>query len=648
VRRSLFELLLRGPRSRGALVVAAPVLLLCTVGGEQPHQAASPPTGGAAAVLLNTSLPSIGGGPPGGVRASASTSTPTAYGDCGPGAIREDGLQGQVSKKDQDDGRSKLGARCNLRLVGSNDVKHRGANFQLGWYKHCGYVGSVGARDLQTTQGTRNSDNLDGLAVIDAADPRHPKLVKIVREPGGVSQHEAIEVNPRRGMLVVQTGGLSAEWIDIYDVSKDCRNPIYKGRYDAGHPIFHGQRISADGKTVYATDYTGAAVASGGVMHIVDVSDMSHPKLIMRWDPTHEIPPHNYGIHDLDVSPDGKRAYLGAVDPSATQGALIAGPPSNTGPTMVVIDTSDIQARKPNPDIRVIGQVNLPNFGHTEQRATINGKPYLLTSGETPFIGADNCPWAWGNILDMSDEKKPKSVAEIKLAVNEQSNCGTVGPDDSVYSIHYIGVDDPDHTTMVFYTYYAGGVRIFDIRNPSKPKEIAYYHPPPITDTVHKPFPRYAGDYQGPTFDSSTSDIRYFPKERRLWFVSIGRGFQVLQLTKPQLSLAVAPETTRAGRRTRFRFSVTSGRDHIAGATVRLGGKSTQTDSNGRASITLTFHGAGSFTAKAGKQGYVSDSAAIRVLPASAGSLGGGSRCVGGPGRGGAGAGGGGGGCRAD
>jgi len=492
------------------LAVVLPALYVCTLPG----------AGGDGAAL------SIGGGPPGGVR-DTGRATPTEYGDCGPGGIQEAGLQGQVPAAEQASGASKQGARCNLRLVGENDIRNRGANFQLGWYRDCAYVGSVGARDLQTAGG----DELDGVAVIDVADPERPKLATIVRAPSGVSQHEAVEVNEARGMLVVETGGLSAQFVDVYDVSKDCRNPLFKGRYDAGKPLFHGMVVSDDGRTVYATDYTGMGNATQEVMHVIDVSDMSNPKLLMKWDPTMETPAKPYGIHDLEISADGNRAYLGAVDPSATVGALIAGPPSNTGPTMVVLDTSDIQARRPNPDPEVVSEVSVPNFGHTEQRATIDGTPFVISSGETPFRGADNCPWAWGNLIDISDERNPKVVSELKLEVNEQGNCGTVGPDDAVYSIHYVGVDDELDTSLVFYTYYTGGVRIFDVRDPENPKEVGYFHPSPVPSTVHPPTPLQAGDFQSPEWDSATSDIRYLPDERQLWFVSIGRGFQVLELT---------------------------------------------------------------------------------------------------------------------
>jgi hypothetical protein len=471
------------------------------------------------------------GGPVGVARGDGATArtaaTPMDYGDCGPGAIPETALQGQVPRDDQDSGRSKRGYRCNLLPVGQNDIQNRGANFQLAWHEECAYVGIVGN---QAAQGPTSPPQhpLEGIAVIDASTPSAPELVRIVQSPVGRTQHEALEVNERRGMLVVQIGGLSAQWIETYDVSGDCRNPVFKGRYDAGSAIYHGQKVSDDGMTVYASDTFG----QGGrpVLDIIDVSDMTRPKLLKRWDPSEESPPGRHAIHDLELSADGNRAYLGAVAPSSAVGTIVAGPPSTRGgPSMVTLDTSDIQERRPNPDLRVVSSIELPNFGHTVQRARIGGRPYIFSSGEAPVVGADNCPWAWGHVLDMSDERNPVPVSEIKLEVNEQSNCPQTGQDDAVYSIHYVGVDDEENTTRIFYTYYTGGLRAFDVRDPANPKEIAYYHPPPKEETVLKPISPFFGDLHKPTWDSVTSNVRVRPRNGHLWAVSIANGFQILE-----------------------------------------------------------------------------------------------------------------------
>ena len=85
----------------------------------------------------------------------------------------------------------------------------------------------------------------------------------------------------------------------------------------------------------------------------------------------------------------------------------------------------------------------------------------------------------------------------------------------------------------------------------------------------------------------------------------------------PALQLTVSPHTARVGKRTRFRFRVTTGAggagNAVAGATIRFGGASARTGRNGRASITLTLHRAGRFSATARKQGFVAAAVPVTV-----------------------------------
>lgn len=471
------------------------------------------------------------GGSTAGVREASGSATPAAYGDCGPDARPEPGLQGQVPRAEQESGDSADGYRCNLRRAGHHDLGRRGANFQLAWYRDCAYVGIVGNQVFQTEPGPPEHP-LDGVAVLDAGDPARPELVRVVQSAVGRTQHEAIEVNARRGILVVATGGLQARWIELYDISADCREPVFRGRYDASRPLYHGLDVSDDGRTVYATDNYGVSGSLGAEMlHVIDIDDLSAPRLLAAWDPTEEGSTP-YAIHDLELSADGNRAYLGAQPPSSNQGIVVAGPPSNAGePSLVVLDTSDIQARRPDPDLRIVGEVSLPNFGHAVQRATIGGRPYLFSSGESVGARAENCPWAWGHVLDMSDETNPKPVADLRLEVNEPAHCEDTGRDGAVYSIHYVGVDDEQDTTRVFYSYYSGGLRVFDVSEPASPREVAYYHPPPGPDTVFPPGEYELGDKHTPAWDSVASNVRYRPDQGHAWIASIRSGFHVLELT---------------------------------------------------------------------------------------------------------------------
>src|SRR5688500_14233113 len=57
---------------------------------------------------------------------------------CGPGSLPEPALQGQVPKTDRDSGRSTLGYRCNLELLGQH--QGAGASWVAPSYATCAYV----------------------------------------------------------------------------------------------------------------------------------------------------------------------------------------------------------------------------------------------------------------------------------------------------------------------------------------------------------------------------------------------------------------------------------------------------------------------------------------------------------------------------
>ena len=49
------------------------------------------------------------------------------------------------------------------------------------------------------------------------------------------------------------------------------------------------------------------------------------------------------------------------------------------------------------------------------------------------------------------------------------------------YGAHYCSVDNKHNATAVACGYFESGIRVFDIRNPLRPKEIAYYNPAAVT-----------------------------------------------------------------------------------------------------------------------------------------------------------------------
>lgn len=433
---------------------------------------------------------------------------------CGPGDLPETGVQGEVPAADQLSGRSKQGYRCNVRPVGSNDLDGLGGDIQLTWFRTCAYQVSP-----------KGDAASEGVAVLDVADPRRPRLVTTLREPAWAGRggpalgiHEGVHASAARGILIVPIGTM----LSIYDVSKDCRRPVHVADVDAGtdgDPThseaagaggIHSGQLSPDGTLYFATDIGNGAVAPNGpCLTIFDLADLRHPKLLTRWG-------LDFPCHDLELRPDGKRAYVGYYaptvgHPSAVVGAFTpVGQPAHALSGIKVVDITHVRQGK----LAVLGQLE-GGRQHTEVYARIGTREYLLGAEEA------YCPAGSGRIVDITDERHPVEVGELSLAINTLPNCDKASYNQNGdvlhYTSHYLSVDDPSNASLAFYTWYGSGLRVFDIRDPRHPREVAYYNPP-------------VGEGSTRTQDSATTYPRYLPATGQIWFGSRVNGLNVVEL----------------------------------------------------------------------------------------------------------------------
>jgi hypothetical protein len=179
-----------------------------------------------------------------------------------------------------------------------------------------------------------------------------------------------------------------------------------------------------------------------------------------------------------------------------------------------VLDLSEVAARVPDPDVPIVSEIT-GGRQHTEVYARIGGREYLLGGEEAA------CPGGNGRIVDITDERHPVQVADLTLEVNTMPNCGATADNvngDLLYQMsHYFSVDDPADASLAFYTWYGSGLRVFDIRDPANPKEVAYYNPP-------------VGEGAQRTSDWSSSYPRYDRRTGLIWFGSRVNGFNVVEL----------------------------------------------------------------------------------------------------------------------
>ena len=123
-------------------------------------------------------------------------------------------------------------------------------------------------------------------------------------------------------------------------------------------------------------------------------------------------------------------------------------------------------------------------------------------------------------IYDISDEKNPKPLSKFMLETHDPKNCSTVLPDIAglsifTYGSHYCTVDNRDNATALACSYFNSGIRVFDIRDPANPKEIAYYNPPSAATaqagSSHAVFGQWKAG--GPDWCASRLDFDYAKKQ---------------------------------------------------------------------------------------------------------------------------------------
>ena len=188
-------------------------------------------------------------------------------------------------------------------------------------------------------------------------------------------------------------------------------------------------------------------------------------------------------------------------------------------------------------------------------RVQIKGRPYLIFTDEAGAGGigeggkaacAQNLPpFGFARIIDISDETNPRLVSQLMLDVHDPTNCAAVQLDTGFadlfgYSSHYCTVDNAENAEYVACSYFEAGLRVFDIRDPYRPKEIAYYKPPARSATPAGSSNSSIRRHANRTADWTSSNVHWHRNgdELHLWFTSHENGFQIVKFTNKLTTLA--------------------------------------------------------------------------------------------------------------
>jgi hypothetical protein len=443
-------------------------------------------------------------------RADVPPAVPRAV--CGPDSLPESGAQGRVTAADYAAG---TGSHCNVALLGQTGT--------LGGFRTHRYVDASGhdcayfdvTNLLPSRPATALVDpNVTGTFVVDMSDPTVPMVTTRLLSPAMLSPHESLSLHAGRGLLAANLGNLTTApaFVDIYDLKADCRYPSLLSSLPVG-VLGHEGSFSPDGMTYWVGNPVGffAGTDLGGIA-AVDVANPVLPRLL--WTST------AYTSHGLNVSPDGNTLYFADM---------------STHPGLTVLDVSEVQARALNPQVRQVAHLtwDTVSIPQTDIPVTIGGRAYVVEVDEftsntlKAFLTGSNDysdPAAGvgaARIIDVADRTEPKVVSDIRLEVHSPEARGGEQVNDPAansalgYAGHYCAVPKADDPGIVACSFILSGLRVFDIRDPLAPKEIAYFNPPTETGTPY----------------AAVSAPAFAPERGEIWYTDGNYGFYALKVT---------------------------------------------------------------------------------------------------------------------
>lgn len=428
--------------------------------------------------------------------------TPAA--ECGPGSRPETGLQGRVSPADHASGRAAVGFTCNTELVGS--LVEPTSQGTYGGFKVLRYVDTQGQEcafyDTTLLFPTDVVDAKTGVNVVDMADPAHPKVVTSLVTPAMLSPHESLVLSEETGRLAAVFGNplTNVGIVDVYDVKDDCLAPKLVSSLPVG--LFgHESGFAPDGRTFYS--------ASPGTSTIQAVSLDALPLMTPIWTSL------DYDSHGLSVSDDGNRIYVAALS------------------GLYILDVSEVQARVPFPEVKEVAHLTWDTMSIPQNALpiTVDGHPYLVEIDE---YGAGSKVGA-GRIIDIGDETQPEIVSNLRLAVHQPEHFATIAADNNAtsalqgYAGHYCSVPQRDDPGIVACSMILSGLRVFDIRDPHHPKEIAYFNAPIPDRAILAPS------------NFAMSAPAFAPERGEIWYSDGFSGFYAVRVTNGAWPFAAAP-----------------------------------------------------------------------------------------------------------
>lgn len=305
------------------------------------------------------------------------------------------------------------------------------------------YVGHVGVTGI-------------GTSILDVSELDSPRLVRQLPAPEG-SISKKVQVG--NGHLLINfespkgkpTG--SVVGMGVYSL-EDPFDPRPVGFWDSGGEGVH--RMVWEGGR-YAFVSARPPDVTERIWMILDLSDLSAPHEVGRWwwpgQARGEQPGSpegaEYKAHHALI--DGDRAFLGYLD---------AG--------MVILDISDVSSP------RLVSASKWPGSRHTHTCMPLPGRNIVVATDEPIRLQSEEGV-RLVHIVDVTNEAHPTLISTCpppRLG-GPFSNTDRLGP----HNLNENRKDGYQSLEIVFVTYFAAGLRVYDLADAEHPEEIAHWMP---------------------------------------------------------------------------------------------------------------------------------------------------------------------------
>ncbi|MBV8165924.1 MAG: hypothetical protein JO021_03960 [Alphaproteobacteria bacterium] len=310
---------------------------------------------------------------------------------------------------------------------------------------------------------------------VDVTDPRKPKVVVQTELPHRRMRSNSLEVCGDLMAVAYQTAtvGIKPAGVEMFDISKP-EQPRSIGFFDSSGPHSRGvhQVWFVDGEYVHCAsglaDFAPRNPLDDQPYVIIDVRNPTKPTLAGCWwvpgtregdsappPPRHPSFDSGWRVHNTNVYPERPdRAYIGYLDGGA-----------------IVLDIAD----KAHPKPIAMWNPHPPYPGFTHTAMPLFDRDLLIVSDEcVRDLGADWPKLTW--VLDMRKEDNLVPISTLPLPPVEE-----FGRRGGRYGSHNLHENRPGpafrSSTLVFGTYFNGGVRVHDLTNPFQPQEVAHFVP---------------------------------------------------------------------------------------------------------------------------------------------------------------------------